>query len=100
MNDMRSAIDSPERFTEIAMRFREAVVAASKNRVLLAQFRGLRHLLLPHYTRYSTPDVARRVVDSHSRLVRLIELRDSEGARVLVSQRLQAIRERQLRGRR
>ncbi len=96
LDEMRKTIGSPKLFTEFAMFFREAVVAASNNRVLLAQFRGLRHLLLPHYTRHSTQDVARRVVASHEDLLRHIEGRDPVAARELMRQRLQTIRERQL----
>ena len=94
--DMRSNIGNPEPFTEIAMQFHEAVIAASHNRVLLAQFRGLRHLLLPHYTRHSTDEVARRAVASHEELVRHIEGRDAVSARELMRKRLHVIRERQL----
>ena len=78
------------------MQFHESLIAASKNRVLIAQFRGLQHLLLPHYTRHATREVAERAIVSHEALVNFIAAGDSEGASKLMRQRLYLIRDVQL----
>lgn len=96
LTELGASIGDPRLFTEIAMRFREAVIAATHNRVLLAQFRGLRHLLLPYYTSGSTVEVSRRVLASHQELAALIQKRDSMGAREFMRKRLATIREVQL----
>ena len=96
LENLRNSAGDPKIFTEIAMQFREAVIAATHNRVLLAQFRGLRHLLLPHYTLGSTVEVTRRVIASHQALTGLIEKRDALGAREFMRKRLATIREVQL----
>lgn len=93
---MRETSDQPEIFTPLAMQFREALIVASKNRVLIAQFRGLRHLLLPYYMRHSTKDVAERAIGAHEALLAMIAARDVNGASRLMRERLYLIRDVQL----
>ena len=93
---MRDMASQPKAFTQLAMQFREALISASKNRVLIAQFRGLRHLLLPYYMRHSTRDVAERAIAAHEALLALIEAKDAMGASRLMRERLFLIRDVQL----
>ena len=93
---MRDQTHQPDLFTKLSMQFHESLIAASKNRVLIAQFRGLQHLLLPHYTRHATREVAERAIVSHEALVNFIAAGDSEGASKLMRQRLYLIRDVQL----
>ena len=96
MAQMRDQTHQPDLFTKLSMQFHESLIAASKNRVLIAQFRGLGHLLLPHYTRHATREVAERAIVSHEALVNFIAAGDSEGASKLMRQRLYLIRDVQL----
>src|SRR3954470_4956794 len=52
-------------FTQVSMRFHEALVEAAHNRALAAQFRALRIVLEPIYSRRTSDAIARRVVASH-----------------------------------
>jgi DNA-binding FadR family transcriptional regulator len=93
MRDQRHA--KPE-FTELSLRFHEAVVAASHNRALIAQFKALRFVLEPLYASWLNDDVAARVIAANAALLARIEAHDAEGARALMHRRLQTIRARQL----
>lgn len=96
IGELEALLEAPDAFTAAALRFHEAVVEASRNRALAAQFRALRFVLEPLYARRTTPTVARRALASHRDLLACIERRDAEGARKLMRQRLAVIRARQL----
>ncbi len=83
-------------FTQISMRFHQALVEAAHNRALAAQFKALRIVLEPVYSRRTSDAVARRVVASHKDLVASLEARDAERARTLMRRRLEVIRAHQL----
>jgi len=83
-------------FTEISMRFHEALVNAAHNRVLAAQFKALRLVLEPIYARRTTDTVAKRVVASHKSVLDAIAARDAERACSVMRRRLQVIRAHQL----
>jgi GntR family transcriptional repressor for pyruvate dehydrogenase complex len=91
-------VDAPDEFTLASLGFHASVVAASYNRVLVAQFKALRHVLTPIYARGTTPSVAQRAIASHRALVACIEARDADAARDLMHRRLQFVRARQLTG--
>lgn len=93
MRDQR--LSTPE-FTELSLRFHEALVAASHNRALIAQFKALRFVLEPLYARWLVEDVATRVIAANEALLTRIEARDAEGARAMMHRRLQTHRARQL----
>jgi GntR family transcriptional repressor for pyruvate dehydrogenase complex len=84
------------RFTELSMRFHQALVEASHNRALSAQFKALRFVLEPVYARRTTNVVARRVVASHKAVLDSVEVGDAERACSLMRRRLQTIRAHQL----
>lgn len=79
-------------FTATSMRFHELVVEASHNRVLLAQFRGLRFVLHPLLEPYTTDEVARRVIRSHATLLRAIAAGDADKAGDVMRQRIAQVR--------
>ena len=83
-------------FTQVSMRFHEALVDAAHNRALGAQFRALRIVLEPIYSRRTSDTIARGVVASHKDIVDSIEAHDAERARTLMRRRLEVIRARQL----
>ncbi|WJF91916.1 FCD domain-containing protein [Paraburkholderia bonniea] len=88
----------PLLFTDASMRFHEAIVEASQNRVLLAQFRGLRFVLQPLLAPNTTHAIATRVIRSHKSVLSAIEAHDDAKAREIMLQRVKAIRSRVLSG--
>jgi GntR family transcriptional regulator, transcriptional repressor for pyruvate dehydrogenase complex len=83
-------------FTDLSLRFHEALVAASHNRAMIAQFKALRYVLEPLLARRLNDDVAARVIASNTALLARIEARDAEGARAMMHRRLHIVRARQL----
>ena len=98
LEELRRLLDEPVSFTDVSMRFHLAVVEASHNRALVAQFKALRHVLLPAYTRHTTREIAQRAIDAHSILLRHIEAGDAEGARSQMVKRLRVIRNNRFSG--
>ena len=84
------------KFTELSMRFHQALVDAAHNRVLAAQFTALRFVLEPIYARRTTDAVAKRVVASHKSVLDALVARDIERACSVMRRRLQVIRAHQL----
>ena len=97
---MDRLLKAPDEFTQASIGFHASIVAVSRNRVLMAQFKALRHVLTPLYARGTTPAVAERAVASHRALVACIEARDPDAARNLLYRRLQFVRAHQLKGER
>lgn len=93
---MARDVDAPDAFTRASLDFHASVVAASYNRVLIAQFKALRHVLVPLYARRTTPAVASRALASHRALVACLEARDPDASRDLLHRRLQVVRARHL----
>lgn len=94
VRDLEGLVDSPQAFTARAMDFHAAVVAASHNRALVAQFQGLRHVLEPAYSLHTRLEVARRAIAAHRRLLARIVAGDAEGARRSMARRLATVRAR------
>jgi GntR family transcriptional repressor for pyruvate dehydrogenase complex len=84
------------RFTELSMRFHVALVNASHNRALTAQFMALRRVLEPIYARRTSDAVAKRVVTSHKAILESVAAGDAERACTLMRRRLEVIRAHQL----
>lgn len=79
-------------FTAASIRFHELVVEASRNRVLLAQFRALRFVLQPLLEPNTTEEVARRVIRSHTTLLRAIAAGDADKAGDVMRRRIAEVR--------
>jgi DNA-binding FadR family transcriptional regulator len=79
-------------FTDASLHFHEALVEASGNRVLLAQFKALRFVLTPLLSIYTSTDTAARVIASHSRLFDAICRGDAALARRLMQERIRIVR--------
>ncbi len=92
--DLVQLENQPDRFTARSMDFHMAIVEASHNRGLVAQFAALRQLLLPAYSAHTNPRIARAAVKAHRALLDRIELADSGGARAQMAERLAQIRAR------
>ena len=92
LEELRRLLEEPVSFTNVSMRFHLAVVEASQNRALVAQFKALRYVLLPAYTRHTTREIAQRAIQAHELLLARIQARDAEGARMQMVKRLRLIR--------
>lgn len=99
LQDMRAALSAcaaaasdMQAFTAASIRFHELVVEASHNRALLAQFRALRFVLHPLLEPNTTIEVTRRVVRSHTALLRAISAGNAEQAGDLMRKRIAAVR--------
>ena len=79
-------------FTEVAMQFHQAVIDASHNRVLTAQFKALRFVLQPIYARKTTLEAADRAIVADRVLLKAITFCDPDMARTLIQTRLLHIR--------
>jgi GntR family transcriptional regulator, transcriptional repressor for pyruvate dehydrogenase complex len=80
------------RFTNVAMQFHEALVGASHNRALSAQFKALRFVLEPIYARRTSETIARGVIASHKNVLDAVTAGEAERACALMRRRLEVIR--------
>jgi GntR family transcriptional repressor for pyruvate dehydrogenase complex len=83
-------------FTRSCRNFHLAVAEASHNRVLAVQLFSLEHVAWPAPNPTLTRAVARRILDAHRDLARLIEKRDGAGARRLMDEHVGMIRSRRV----
>lgn len=77
---------------ESAMRFHEAMVAASHNRALTVQFKALRHVLHPLYLRQHSLERHVRAIEEHRAILAAIKAGEAQRACDLLHTRLQHIR--------
>jgi GntR family transcriptional regulator, transcriptional repressor for pyruvate dehydrogenase complex len=89
-----AAAGDPHAFTEASMRFREAIVNASKNRVLIAQYRAFGSVLGPLLEANTTAAATRRIIQSNARLLQAIVNGDAVAAGELMRERESGIRMR------
>src|SRR5262249_464024 len=83
-------------FTRLSRDFHLAVAEASHNRVLVVQLISLEHVSWPRRNVTATPNLARHILEIHSKLADLIELRDAAGARALMDDHVKMIRARRV----
>jgi GntR family transcriptional repressor for pyruvate dehydrogenase complex len=89
-------VDDVPLYTRLSRDFHLAVAEASHNRVLVVQLISIDHVSWPKRNPTLTPDVARKVLDVHKDLLRLIEMRDAAGARRLMDEHVKMIRTRRV----
>jgi GntR family transcriptional repressor for pyruvate dehydrogenase complex len=94
--DAESKLGDVPALTRSCRDFHLAVAEASHNRVLVVQLVSLEHVAWPARNPTLTPRVARRILDIHEELVRLIEMRDGAGARRLMDEHVKMIRSRRV----
>ena len=85
-----------DEFTRLSRDFHLAVAEASHNRVLIVQLISLEHVSWPRRNVTATPKLARHLMEIHTRLADLIELRDPSGARALMDDHVKMIRARRV----
>ncbi len=96
LREAEAAITDLDEFTRLSRDFHLAVAEASHNRVLIVQLISLEHISWPRRNVTATPKLARHILDVHTRLTDLIELRDPSGARALMDDHVKMIRARRV----
>jgi len=96
IEDAEAALPDLDRFTRLSRDFHLAVAEASHNRVLVVQLISLEHVSWPRRNVTATPQLARHVIEAHTQLADLIELRDAAAARALMDDHVKMIRARRV----
>jgi GntR family transcriptional regulator, transcriptional repressor for pyruvate dehydrogenase complex len=91
-----AAIGDLDQFTRLSRDFHLAVAEASHNRVLVVQLISLEHVSWPRRNVTATPKLARHILDIHTQLTDLIEMRDAAAARMLMDDHVRMIRARRV----
>jgi GntR family transcriptional repressor for pyruvate dehydrogenase complex len=96
LRQAEESIGDLDTFTRLSRDFHLAVAEASHNRVLVVQLISLEHVSWPRRNVTATPKLARHILEIHTRLTDLIELRDAAGARALMDDHVKMIRARRV----
>lgn len=91
-----ASIGDLDAFTRLSRDFHLAVAEASHNRVIVVQLLSLEHISWPRRNATATPKLARHILEIHSKLVDLIEMRDASAARALMNDHVKMIRARRV----
>lgn len=94
--EAEAAMDDLDAFTRLSRDFHLAVAEASHNRVLVVQLISLEHVSWPRRNVTATVKLAQHILDIHTKLADLIELRDAAGARGLMDDHVKMIRARRV----
>lgn len=94
--EAEASIGDLDRFTRLSRDFHLAVAEASHNRVLVVQLISLEHVSWPRRNVTATSRLARHILEIHSKLADLIELRDTAAARALMDDHVKMIRARRI----
>lgn len=94
--EAEAAMDDLDAFTRLSRDFHLAVAEASHNRVLVVQLISLEHVSWPRRNVTATAKLAQHILDIHTKLADLIELRDPAGARALMDDHVKMIRARRV----
>jgi GntR family transcriptional repressor for pyruvate dehydrogenase complex len=92
----RAEIGNMDAFTRLSRDFHLAVAEASHNRVIVVQLLSLEHVSWPRRNATATPRLARHILDIHTQLADLIEMRDAAAARALMNDHVKMIRARRV----
>jgi GntR family transcriptional regulator, transcriptional repressor for pyruvate dehydrogenase complex len=96
LREAEAAIGDLDAFTKVSRDFHLAVAEASHNRVIVVQLISLEHVSWPRRNATATPKLARHILEIHTKLTDLIELRDAAGARMLMDDHVKMIRARRV----
>ncbi len=94
--DAQGAMHDLDHFTKLSRDFHLAVAEASHNRVIVVQLLSLEHVSWPRRNVTATRKLAGHILEIHSRLADLIEMRDGAGARALMDDHVKMIRARRV----
>ncbi len=88
---LRAAAGDDRAFVRESLEFHTALVSASGNRAMIAQFQALRHLtwraILPHHSQ----KLSKQVIDRHAKVLAAMRKRDGEKAAALVADHLHTV---------
>jgi GntR family transcriptional repressor for pyruvate dehydrogenase complex len=96
LRDAEEAIADLDEFTRLSRDFHLAIAEASHNRVLVVQLISLEHVSWPRRNVTATAKLARHILEIHTKLADLIELRDAAAARELMDDHVKMIRARRV----
>jgi GntR family transcriptional repressor for pyruvate dehydrogenase complex len=96
LDEAKAALPDLNLFTRLSRDFHLAVAEASHNRVLVVQLISLEHVSWPRRNVTATATLARHILDIHTKLADLIELRDAAAARALMNDHVKMIRARRV----
>ena len=96
LREAEAEIGNLDAFTRLSRDFHLAVAEASHNRVIVVQLISLEHVSWPRRNATATPKLARHILDIHTRLTDLIELRDASATRALMDDHVKMIRARRI----
>jgi GntR family transcriptional regulator, transcriptional repressor for pyruvate dehydrogenase complex len=96
LREAQAAVGDLDLFTRLSRDFHLAVAEASHNRVLVVQLISLEHVSWPRRNVTATPKLAAHILEIHSKLADLIDLRDAAGARTLMDDHVKMIRARRV----
>ena len=96
LREAEAAVGELDLFTRLSRDFHVAVAEASHNRVLVVQLLSLEHVSWPRRNVTATPKLAAHILDIHTKLTDLIELRDAAAARALMDDHVKMIRARRI----
>jgi GntR family transcriptional repressor for pyruvate dehydrogenase complex len=85
------ALNDPEEFTKAGQKFHLAIIEASGNRALVAQFKSLRHVIWPKGAKRANREIAKHAYKVHQNLFSMIKEGKSEPARKLMVTHLTSI---------
>jgi GntR family transcriptional repressor for pyruvate dehydrogenase complex len=94
--DAQAVIGDADAFTRLSRDFHLAVAEASHNRVIVVQLLSLEHVSWPRRNATATRMLAGHILEIHSQLTDLIEMRDAAGARALMDDHVKMIRARRV----
>ena len=93
---LKNVVDDAAAFTEAGLKFHFRIVEASHNRALIAYARALVEVLYEAYAPQTTPELARRVLAKHARVLAFIEAKQGAKAREAMTAHLRQVRHRVL----
>ena len=93
---LKAVINDAAAFTDAGLKFHFRIVEASHNRALIAYARALVEVLYEAYAPQTTPELARRVLAKHARVLAFIEARQGAKAREAMTAHLRQVRHRVL----
>ena len=96
LREAEGAMSDLDLFTRLSRDFHLAVAEASHNRVLVVQLISLEHVSWPRRNVTATAKLAAHILEVHTKLTDLIEMRDAAAARALMDDHVKMIRARRV----
>ncbi len=92
LQEAEAYLDDPANFTLSGQQFHFAIVEASGNRALIAQFKTIRHVIWSKNSRRAKRGIAEHALKVHQKLFEMIKDQDHESAKKLMDAHLESIR--------